>query len=118
VGEPAPELLAQVRQSIASSPGLDYAWPGNVRELEQAVRRVLLNRHYEGKPLPEPDDADRALFQQGVEERDLRAEEVLSAYCRLLYRRHGSFAAVGRIAGLDRRTVKKYIGPKGGDGDS
>jgi hypothetical protein len=37
------------------------------------------------------------------------AQTLMARYCHLLHRRHGTFEAVARRTGLDRRTVKKYI---------
>lgn len=39
---------------------------------------------------------------------ELSAQELLAAYCQMLYRRHGTYEAVTTATGLDRRTVKKY----------
>jgi len=37
------------------------------------------------------------------------AQNLIKGYCFLLYQRYGTFEEVSRRAGLDRRTVKKYI---------
>jgi DNA-binding CsgD family transcriptional regulator len=39
----------------------------------------------------------------------MAAAEVLAEYCHLLHQQHGTYEAVARITGLDRRTVKKHI---------
>jgi DNA-binding NtrC family response regulator len=108
IGEPAPEIVAMVRQTIRTQVGENYAWPGNVRELEQAVRRILLKKEYRGDHPPPADDA-RARLLEGVAAGRLDADGVLGGYCALLYRRHGSYEAVARLTRLDRRTVKRYV---------
>ena len=93
---------------LAKEPGPAYPWPGNVRELEQAVRRIILTQHYRGDATsPAPDV--RAQLLTEVEAGTLDAQTLLAKYCHLLYLRHGTYEEVARRAGLDRRTVKKYI---------
>ena len=53
------------------------------------------------------DLSDRLLAS--IEEGTLDAHEILSMYCALLYRRHGTYEEVARRTKLDRRTVKKYV---------
>ena len=75
-----------------------YTWPGNVRELEQALRRILLTREYTGDPyIPQ---AEGAVMQRGPV-----SLEKLQA----LYAEHQNYSSVGKLVGLDRRTVKKYL---------
>lgn len=109
IGTADEDLTAQVCESLRRSPGPDYAWPGNVRELEQAVRRVLLHGAYHGEPLGSGGTL-RQRLQQGLDDESLSARDVLAGYCTLLYRRHQNYVEVARITGLDRRTVKKYVG--------
>jgi transcriptional regulator with PAS, ATPase and Fis domain len=108
VGEEATEVMGLVKESLRSSPGKDYPWPGNVRELEQAIRRVILSRVYEGDERLLTTDTRDALIE-GVESGSMTATELLQGYCRILYDRHRNYVEVARIVGLDRRTVKKYI---------
>jgi transcriptional regulator with PAS, ATPase and Fis domain len=108
VGQPSPELAALVRETIDRELGPAYHWPGNVRELEQCVRRVLLRRSYEGDVAPAGPDLESRLAE-GIARGDIAASDLVSGYCALLYRRHGTFEEVARRTGLDRRTVKKYI---------
>ena len=108
-GEPYPELVAKVLEALESGLPRNYEWPGNVRELEQAVRRILLTGRYEPKLAPSRlEDADERLAVQ-VREGRLTADELLSAYSALLYRRLGSYAAVAERIGLDPRTSRKYV---------
>ncbi len=39
----------------------------------------------------------------------MSAQQLLTLYCRQLYRRFGTYEEVARRTELDRRTVKKYI---------
>ena len=102
------ELPSFVLEALERDLPRDYAWPGNVRELEQAVRRVLLTGSYKPDVTPaEADGEDRlvARLRQG----NLTADELLSAYCGMLYKRLGSYAAVAERTQLDPRTSRKYV---------
>ena len=114
LGEDSAEVAALVRESIRTQLGDGYAWPGNVRELEQCVRRIVLKRRYEGDGHLRDDDLRNTLLS-GVDSGTLNAQQVLSAYCTLLHERLGTYEQVARRTGLDRRTVKKYIGQWDGD---
>jgi DNA-binding NtrC family response regulator len=107
-GDESGELVGMVREVILKTLGRDYAWPGNVRELEQAVRRILLMRNYEGDHKTVNADLRTQLLNE-MDAGTLDADDLLSAYCTLLYQRHGTFEEVARRTNLDRRTVKKYI---------
>ena len=97
-----------VREGLNHGVAKNYPWPGNVRELEQAVRRILLTQNYKGShETVAPDLRSRLLT--GIDTGALDADGVLSAYCALLYERHGNYEEVARKTNLDRRTVKKYI---------
>ena len=109
VGDGNDELYVKVMTALQSGLPRDYAWPGNVRELEQAVRRVLLTGVYQPSiaPAHAADEDERLAIR--LREGRLTAEEVLSEYCALLYRRLGSYAAVAERTGLDPRTSRKYV---------
>ncbi|WP_035236565.1 sigma 54-interacting transcriptional regulator [Desulfobacter vibrioformis] len=112
VGQPSPEIVSRVLEYIKTSLTLSYPWPGNVRELEQCVRRVVLRNAYETDEALEPGSKADALTRQ-IQEGRLSAQDLLIHYCTRLYEKHGTYEAVARIAGLDRRTVKKYIDSQG-----
>jgi DNA-binding NtrC family response regulator len=97
-------VLAALKRDLPAA----YPWPGNVREIEQAVRRILLTGRYTGDLAPVAGQADDDLAER-VRAGTLNAEQMLQRYCALLYRRHGTYEEVARRAGLDRRTVKKYV---------
>jgi DNA-binding NtrC family response regulator len=107
-GEPSRDTADLVHAVIDKLPGRNYPWPGNVRELEQAVRRILLTRHYEGDHKAVAPDLQSQL-RDGIERGSLDADALLSGYCRLLYERHGTYEEVARRTRLDRRTVKAYL---------
>jgi hypothetical protein len=71
------------------------------------VRRSLLTGRY-GPELIRAVDGEEALLAR-LSAGELTADEVLGAYCRLLYRRLGTYAEVAKRAGLDPRTARKYI---------
>jgi DNA-binding NtrC family response regulator len=108
LGRPSKEVTTMLKAELTRQPGLDYRWPGNVRELEQAVRRVLINKSYQGIADSAPRDICTQLVK-GLEAGSLDAAGLVNGYCHLLHQRHKTFQAVARRTGLDRRTVKKYI---------
>lgn len=107
-GGPAPELVALVLEVLRESVGPHYAWPGNVRELEQAVRRVLLTRRYEGDARSVARDL-RSQLMANLDRGTLDADSLLAGYCALLHQRHSTIEEVARRTNLDRRTVKRYL---------
>ena len=107
IGSDDREVTAFVLERIVESVGPDYAWPGNVRELEQCVRSILLSGTYSGMSSVEMTDIDR--LHAGIDAGSYDAAGLLADYCRRLYKEHGTYEAVARISGLDRRTVKKHI---------
>jgi DNA-binding NtrC family response regulator len=108
-GSAAPTMHELVREALRELVKRDYSWPGNVRELEQAVRRILLTRHYVGEEAAAAKDEGAALAAR-IEEGSIDAESLLAEYCRLLYGRSRNFEEVARRTKLDRRTVKRYLG--------
>lgn len=107
-GASSPDLLKSVLTVLEKELPRDYSWPGNVRELEQAARRILLTNSYRGDSREIPTDLQSCLHQ-GIDEGTMNAQEILTAYCTLLYQRFGTFEEVARKTKLDRRTVKKYV---------
>lgn len=83
-----------------------HDWPGNVRELEQAIRRILVRGAY--RP-PERQSAERGRLAERIQEGTIDVAEVVRTYCRNLYSELGTYEAVARRTGLDRRTVKKNL---------
>ncbi|WP_035274136.1 sigma 54-interacting transcriptional regulator [Desulfogranum japonicum] len=106
-GEKPDELAAKVLQYIGKHQPPHYNWPGNIRELEQCTRQIILNNRYHWQHALPTTEVEQ--INHGCSQGSLSAQELLSMYCRLLYKQHGSYEAVGRISELDRRTVKKYI---------
>ena len=103
-----PELFGVVKRALSHDLPKEYHWPGNVRELEQAVRRILLTKEYLGDRKYVAADLRTRLLNDFLEG-NLPANEVLGAYCALLYARYSTYEEVARRTMLDRRTVKKYI---------
>ncbi len=107
VGEESTSLVDMVLEALNRDLPKDYSWPGNVRELEQAVRRVLLSRHYapDFTPFTDLDGSLVSDFKNG----NLKVTELLNYYCTSLYKKFGTYEEVAKRTGLDRRTAKKYI---------
>ena len=82
-----------------------------MRELEQAVRRIILSRQYHGDWAVQTSAAEG--FQQRFQDTEMSARELLSNYCALLYKKHGTYEKVAEVTQLDRRTVKKHIDEHG-----
>lgn len=108
IGKSSPELVLSTIKIIRQQIPPDYPWPGNVRELEQCVRRILLKRRYEGDSLLTLDNKSDSL-DATLEKADLTAQELMSRYCKTLYKKLGTYEAVAKRIELDRRTVKKYV---------
>ena len=75
-----------------------------MRELEQCVRNLVIRGEYTPAATQETGELETALDRT-----DLTWEELLRLYLRRGYNRLGSCQAVAEFAGLDRRTVKKYL---------
>jgi DNA-binding NtrC family response regulator len=103
-----PDLQKSILSVLEKELPGDYSWPGNVRELEQAIRRILLTNSYTGDSCNTPTGLQDRLHH-GINEGTLNAQEILSAYCTLLYQRCGTYEEVARRTKLDRRTVKKHV---------
>lgn len=108
IGEAAAPYARLVRDAITRDLGGAYPWPGNVRELEQAVRRIIITRHYRGDTSSAPSGQLDQLMAD-IDSGTMDAQALLADYCALLYRRHGTYEEVARRTKLDRRTVKKYV---------
>ena len=85
-----------------------FGLPGMGRELIQAIRRILLTGKYVSSAAPKPLTLRDQIIAD-VDSEQITADDLVSSYCKLLYQRHGTYEAVGRIANLDRRTVKKHL---------
>lgn len=108
LGKASPELVEMVYDVIDKQLGKDYPWPGNVRELEQCIRIVLIKNDYKGD-----EDNQKNSFNKKIESEfkngKISAQDLINAYCKILYDKHGTFEEVAKITSLDRRTVTKYI---------
>ncbi len=110
VHDEAEAITAEVLHVIETQLGRSYPWPGNVRELEQCVRNVLVRREYR-PPSKREDSAldERQSLLKAIGECRVTAEELVEAYCALVYAETGSYEATARRVGLDRRTVKAKV---------
>ena len=107
-GHKAEDLIRTVKEVINRNLGKDYHWPGNVRELAQCIRRVIIKRHYAGDTIAASEDLRARLFAD-IDSGSLNAQDILAAYCAILYKKYATYEQVARITQLDRRTVKKHI---------
>ena len=108
--EGAAELADEVLACVGRDLGPDYPWPGNVRELEQCVRNVLVRKEYCPPAAPASGPSDDLAAKLG--EGSLTAEELLRRYCTMVYASTGSYQETARRLQLDRRTVKRHVGPE------
>ncbi|MFZ5798614.1 MAG: sigma-54-dependent transcriptional regulator [Thermodesulfobacteriota bacterium] len=108
IGKPSPELVLHILKILRQQIPPDYPWPGNVRELEQCVRRILLKQQYEGDRIL-ADTAGTTSFDEILAGEQITANQLLGRYCKILHQKLGTYEAVAKQTGLDRRTVKKYI---------
>ncbi len=107
LGYPDEDLEQRTTTYIREHQPKSYQWPGNIRELEQCVRRIILNNNYHWQqPAME---SDSEIFMAKINTGSLSATELLSRYCKILYKKTGTYEAVSQQTRLDRRTVKKYI---------
>ena len=108
IGKPSPELVLNTLKILRQQIPPDYPWPGNVRELEQCIRRILLKQQYEGDTIL-AGKPETGAFEEMLAQKELTAQELLGRYCKVLYGKFGTYEAVAKQTGLDRRTAKKYI---------
>ncbi len=118
VGVAAVPHARLVRETLSRDLGAHYSWPGNVRELEQAVRRIIITRHYRGDTSASAPVEPFERLLDGIEAGSMDARQLVAEYCGLLYRRFGTYEDVARATGLDRRTVKKNVLMTSGKGSS
>ncbi len=71
------------------------------------MRRILLTHSY-GSDTTVTGKED-ALLADLTDGEDIDVQTLLAAYCRRLYKHHGTYEEVARRLKLDRRTVKKYL---------
>ena len=107
IGQENSNLCSTVREVIDRRLGKDYLWPGNVRELAQCVRRVIIRKDYQAQSPSCTGGADMLLDQ--IRSGTIRADDLLSSYCTMLYQQFNTYEEVARRTGLDRRTVKRYV---------
>ncbi len=103
------ELSMKIKKIIDKEMGKNYPWFGNVRELEQCIRQILLNNRCSNAPSHKKETMQGQQLHLSIEAGTYNVTELTAYYCNMLYRKHGTYQAVARVTGLDRRTVKKYL---------
>jgi len=106
-GAEAAGLAHDVSHWIERNLGHGYAWPGNYRELEQCIKNILIRRDY--RPLRIPSPAAFGDIAADLAEGRITADDLLTRYCTLVYRRTHSYEETARRLDLDRRTVKSKV---------
>ena len=116
-------LGKRIREFAGSSKRMlgSYAWPGNVRELENVVERAV--NLCEGDVIT-PDDLPPALHRPREEDFLDRAAdqqwtiaELETAYARrILARAGGNKKRAAAYLGIDRRTLRRWLGETDSDG--
>lgn len=113
-------LTTTAIQWIDQNLGEDYPWPGNIRELEQCVRSVMIRGNYSPPTSIRPQNdrgESQSSFMNAVLEGQLTRDELMQAYCKIVYDRSSGFKDAGARLGIDWRTVRRYVqgeGPKEG----
>ena len=106
-GREAEQFTDEVCAWIVKNLGLEYPWPGNVRELEQCMRNLLIRGTYK------PSDSCKmqpSALTEILGDRNLTADGLLKQYMRVVFEREGhNLAKTAEAAGVDRRTVRKYL---------
>lgn len=103
------DLTKTMQQTIINGMGPGYPWHGNVRELEQCIRQVILNNSCTRDTALGQKTLANQLLENAIDSETMNITELTARYCSLLYQKHGTYQAVARLTGLDRRTVKKHI---------
>lgn len=106
--EEAPALAREACAWIDEHLGRDYAWPGNVRELSQCVSNVLIHRNYRPAATRSATDWKGRLVER-ILRGEMSAEELLRAYCTLVYSTTGSYVRTAERLGIDRRTARSRV---------
>jgi len=112
------ELTEEIVCWLETNVPANYNWPGNFRELEQCVRNLMIHGTYRFKKPLEPNGTYGSEVSQGIDPQivtlarkilglELTAEELVSAYCKIAYRKTRSFEKAAQLLQLDRRTVRK-----------
>ena len=68
-----------------------------------------MTKNYKGELNDSSTGAGQPQFIKDIEHGNLTAQEILTAYCNMLYMKYGTYEKVAQITKLDRRTAKKYI---------
>ena len=112
------ELTEEIACWLETNVPANYNWPGNFRELEQCVRNLMIHGTYRFKKPLEANGTNGSEVSQGIDPQvvslarkilglELTAEELVSAYCKIAYRKTRSFEKAAQLLQLDRRTVRK-----------
>ena len=108
----AEDLTGMVLSWIEKNLNNEYHWPGNFRELEQCVWNILIRNEYHpmSRANEQPGNAGSiGGVVSSLAEMKVSADDLLNAYCAIVYKQSGSYEEAARLLKLDRRTVKKRV---------
>ncbi len=108
----AEDLTGMVLSWIEKNLNNEYHWPGNFRELEQCVWNILIRNEYH--PMSRAGERTGVAGSivgvvSSLAEMKVSADDLLNAYCAIVYKQSGSYEEAARLLKLDRRTVKKRV---------
>jgi transcriptional regulator with AAA-type ATPase domain len=86
-----------------------YNWPGNIRELEQCIRNIMIHGSYTPRSSRSSASGESIELAASLDRLSLTADELLSHYCELAYRKTKSFEKAAKILQMDRRTVRAKV---------
>ena len=89
-----------------------YEWQGNIRELEQAVRQTIVTGTFNKENILHDRAHDPKSYHDILDQlvkNPISVEILTQSYIEKLHLKYKNLSKVGRMTGLDWRTIKKYL---------